>query len=269
MTRRRVFKIALVLLGLYVLGLTLAYVFQREVLFPRRWTAQPLLQAPAGVESLWRESPQGPVEAWFIPGEGCTAERPGPLVVFGHGNGDLIDGWWPALRTYTRMGISVLMPEFRGYGRSAGSPSEPAITEDFVWFLDAAVKRPEVDAARVHYHGFSMGGGAVVALARHRPPKALVLQSTYTGIDQLTWRYGIPGFLVKDQFRSREVVSTLDVPVLVIHGRDDNVVPFSHGERLAEMAPQGRLMARTCKHGDCPLNTEYWQAIRDLLEEAR
>lgn len=259
-------KLTLTLATLYALYLTLLYAFQREVVFPRRFAGQGRAQAPEGVERWWRDVPGGQVEAWFIPGKGVSPEAPGPLVVFGHGNGDLIDGWWPGLRPYHQRGVSVLLPEFRGYGRSGGDPSQAGIVEDFAAFLGRAEGRPEIDGARVYFHGFSLGGGVVGALARLRPPAALILQSTFTSTRALASRFLAPGFLMRDPFPTGEVLARLDAPVLVVHGRQDEVVPHSHGEALAALARDGRLLSRDCRHGDCPLDATYWQAIWETLE---
>src|SRR5262249_34264176 len=123
----------------------------RWVLFPR-YLLRPSPDAGRGIPGLDRvhiSAEGGSVEGWVLPGDGASRDRPGPLVVFAHGNGELIDDWPELLEPYRRMGASVLLPEYRGYGRSAGSPSEEAIVGDFVQFVDRAVTRPEVDSERL------------------------------------------------------------------------------------------------------------------------
>ena len=93
--------------------------------------------------------------------------------------------------------VRVLLPEYRGYGRSAGSPSQRAITEDLIAFYDLLARRPEVDAQRVVFHGRSLGGGAVCDLARHRKPAAVILMSTFTSMKRMAPRYLVPGFMVE------------------------------------------------------------------------
>src|SRR5688572_30832441 len=118
----------------------------------------------AGLERLH----VGPVEGWFLPAYGVAAGRPGPAVIFAHGNAEIIDPYALELEPYRRMGVSVLLPEFRGYGRSGGEPSEEGITDDFVAFHDLLAARPDVDPSRIVFHGRSLGGGVVCALAARR-----------------------------------------------------------------------------------------------------
>ncbi len=246
---------------------------QRSMLFPRSF-ALPRPDGGANVEGLSRleiESDQGPVEAYFLPGRGVDAAHPGPVVLFAHGNAELIDYWTEELAPYREMGVSVFLPEYRGYGRSAGSPSESAIHEDFLAFHALLVERPDVDASRLVYHGRSLGGGAVCALAADRPPAAMVLQSTFESIPAVAAQWLIPSFLILDQFDNLSVVRDLDAKLLVVHGRADQTIPFSHGRTLATAARDARFVAYDAGHNDCPPAREmddYWERIRALLVDA-
>jgi hypothetical protein len=165
----------------------------------------------------------------------------------------------------------VFLPEYRGYGRSAGAPSEAAIVEDFVEFHERLVARPDVDASRIVYHGRSLGGGAVCSLARVRPPAAMILQSTFESVPAVARRYLVPRFLVLDPFDNLEVVRSMDARLLVIHGRRDTTIPFAHGRTLSSAARNGRLVAYDAGHNDCPPRgqvTEYWEEIRRFLVDA-
>ncbi len=247
---------------------------QRSMLFPRSF-ALPRADGGANVEGLSRleiESDEGPVEAYFLPGRGVDDESPGPVVIFAHGNAELIDYWTEELAPYREMGVSVFLPEYRGYGRSAGSPSEEAIRSDFVEFYDLLVARPEVDASRVVFHGRSLGGGAVCSLATERPPEAMILSSTFESVPAVAARWLVPSFLILDRFDNLSVVRDLDAKLLVFHGRADATIPFAHGETLAEAAPDGRLVAyEHAGHNDCPpadRMDDFWEDIRAHLEAA-
>jgi fermentation-respiration switch protein FrsA (DUF1100 family) len=242
--------------------------FQRRIIFPRHLT-QPYPKAGdniAGLERIWIDTSEGKVEGWFIPGDGAGPERPAPLVIFAHGNAELIDYWPELLAGYRRMGINLLLPEYRGYGRSAGSPSQQDITDDFVSFYDLVVRRPDVDGSRVVFHGRSIGGGAVCALAAVRRPASMILQSTFTSLRSMAARFMLPGFLVADPFENLEVVRKLDVPLLVIHGRSDDLIPFEHGRKLYAAARQGKFIAYDCDHNGCPPDWDrYWKDVRSWL----
>lgn len=245
--------------------------FQRWVLFPR-FAVVAMPNAGAGVRDLhrmWLSTEEGDVEAWFLPAPGVSAEAPGPVAVFAHGNGELIEYWPEMLEPYRRMGVSVFLPEYRGYGRSAGTPSERAIVADFERFYDLLVQRPEVDASRIVFHGRSLGGGAVCQLAARREPAALVLQSTFTSVADIARRWLVPRRLVLDPFDSLPVVEKLGVPTLVIHGERDTLIPVSHARALHHAAPGSRLVIYDADHNDCPPEwNPFWEEVQRFLEEA-
>src|SRR5262249_34014570 len=152
--------------------LSMLSALQRMLLFPRHLIGQrpPFDIALLGGESLWLQGGEGAIEVWFLPGRGVSAAAPGPAVVFAHGNAELIDDWPEFLDPYRALGVSIVLPEYRGYGRSPGSPSEQRIIQDFVQAFDVIAARRDVDAQRIVLHGRSIGGGIVCGLARLRRP---------------------------------------------------------------------------------------------------
>ncbi len=264
------------LLGLvaYMLYAGLLALLQRKMIFPRAGEAS--VAAPAGLAEVgwqrwWLDTDEGKVEAWHLAGRGVSAEAPGPAVILAHGNGELIDDWLHGVaERYRDAGVSVLMAEYRGYGRSAGTPSQAAITADYVRFYDRLAARPEVDAQRIFYHGFSLGGAVVASLARQRTPAALILQSTFTCVADMAdgLPVPVPDFLIRDRFDTLDEVRQLDVPILVVHGRLDDVVPFSHGERLARAAHDADFVVHGGGHHLMTDAVAFWRAVRKLLARA-
>lgn len=255
----------LIVLALVATWWIFAFLGQRSMLFPRGYASAPHAM-PVGGREVWIDSPEGKVEAWFLPGEGVTPGKPGPAVLFAHGNGEIVGDDTDILDGYRALGVSVLACEYRGYGRSAGSPSKDAIGEDFVKFYDALVKMPEVDSKRVVFHGRSLGGGAVCALSELRPPAALVLESTFTSVRSMAGRMGLPGFLMRDPFDNEAAVARFDGPVLVLHGTEDRVVPFQQGQALARAAQHSTFVEYKCGHNDLPPDpAAYWFEIAVFL----
>ena len=243
---------------------------QRRVLYPRGMAvaAPKAGQEVAGLVRIWIGWPQERVEAWLLPCGRSRGHVPGPAVIFAHGNGELIDYWPGALEPYRQMGMTVLLPEYRGYGRSAGSPSQVAITDDFVEFFDRLAALPQVDADRIVFHGRSLGAGALCALTQKRKPAVLILESAFTSVADVAWRLGVPPLLVLDKFDNRAVVSQLDLPVLVLHGRFDQVIPVRHAHRLDEAAWNSRLILYEAGHNDGLFQrAQYWRDIRKFLDE--
>jgi pimeloyl-ACP methyl ester carboxylesterase len=208
------------------------------------------------------------VESRYLPPpEGVVL--PAPVVIFAHGNGELVDHWPEELRLFHEMGMGLLVVEYPGYGRSEGSPTQHTVTETFKAAYDRITRRDSVDADRVVLFGRSLGGGAVCRLAAQRPSAALILMSAFTGVRSFAWRYLAPPFLIRDPFDNLSVVSLYPKPVLVLHGRNDEVVPFRHGVRLAEAAPRGDLIAYPCGHNDfAPGWFTFRRDVRAFLEKS-
>jgi len=257
--------------GYLIWGISL-FSLQRRIIFPRHY-CQPDPEAGKNVPGLlkiWIESEDGPVESWFLPGDGISPENPGPAVLFAHGNAELIDYWPEDLSQYRRMGISVFLPEYRGYGRSKGSPSQQAITEDFIKFYKLLIERPEVDKTRIIFHGRSLGGGAVCALAEKYSPAALILMSTFTSVVDMSRGYLVPGFLIKDPFKNIDVVKKLDIPILIIHGRRDDIIPYKHAEKLHAAAKNSQLITYEADHNTCPPDwAVFWKDVQEFLKGAK
>ena len=233
--------VGLAVVALFVTGLVL----QRRVIYPRppRPAAPPEL--PGGAETVWLGQAEE-VEAWLLP---PTAAQPFPVVIYLHGNGELIDDDVASLAALTEEGLGVLLVEYPGYGRSGGRPSERSITAAAVAAFDYLHGRADVDDKRIVAYGRSIGGGAACALAARRPVAALVLESTFTTVgDVVPW---VPGALLFDRFDNLAVVASGASPVLVLHGEDDQVIPYAHAESLARAA--GITPVRMpCGHNDCP-----------------
>jgi len=242
----------------------------RAVLYPKEY-ALPVRDPGGGVDGLVRmhvDSTDGEVEGWFLP-RTAGEDTGGPAVIFAHGNAELIDYWPEFMQPYRDMGVSVLLAEYRGYGRSKGSPSQERITADFVKFREWLDQRDEVDPTRVLYHGRSLGGGVVAQLTAIHPPAALILESTFTSVMDMASSFMVPRNFISDPYDTLEVVRSLgEVPVLVMHGRRDSVVPYAHGVKLAEAAANSRFETFDADHNDFPGDLDrYWDLIRDFVTE--
>jgi hypothetical protein len=262
------------LVVIYAAWCVALYVKQDGILFPSDLAPSPMPGEKYDLSTTVLKRPLpagGEVVAWFIPCAPARAGRPAPLIVFCHGNAELIDYQDHVVQGYLGLGCSVLLPEYRGYGRSAGTPSQDAITDDVRYFLDEALRRPDVDAARIVYHGRSLGGGPASQLALHHKPAALVLESTFTSVAGMARKYLAPSFLARHPFRNDDVVTALDVPVLVMHGTHDDIIPVAHGRKLAALARDGVLVEFDCAHNDFPGDSgvdRYWEEIRRHLVRA-
>lgn len=250
----------------------LLFFLQRSVLFPTQYTV-----SIAGVshnfpnlEIIWLETGFGKVESWFLPAIGKPEGKPAPIVIFAHGNAELIDSWPHEFTKLTRLGIGVMLVEYPGYGRSAGSPSEKSITEAFLAAYDTITARDDVDHSQVILFGRSLGGGAVCALSKYRPIKALILMSTFTSVRSMAKKYLVPSFLVRDPFDNQSAVEKFKGQILVIHGKYDTIIPYSHGSSLFKSARDAEFITYEAGHNDCPPNWDmFWRDLEMFLRKNR
>jgi fermentation-respiration switch protein FrsA (DUF1100 family) len=208
------------------------------------------------------------VEAWYLPPDGAGTDMGGngspaaPVLIFTHGNGELIDYWLDPFEHVRGWGVGVLLVEYPGYGRSGGRPSEASISRTMNAAWDHLAGRPDVDAGRIIAWGRSLGGGAACNLAAERSVAALILESSFTGVGPLGRRFGLFGPLVRDRFDNLAAVASYEGPVLVLHGERDAIVPAEHGRALADAARDSELHLLPCGHNDCPTP---WATVREFL----
>jgi len=218
---------------------------------------------PTGVEQVWLPASFGKVEAWYLP-PAAAADGRAPLLIFTHGNGELIDFWPGEFDAPRAWGMGVLLVEYPGYGRSEGSPSERSITETMLAAHDWARAQPGIDPARIIPYGRSLGGGAAMVLATRRSSPALILESTFSSVAAFASGFWAPRFLIRDRFDTLTAAKDFQGPILVLHGSSDELVPPRHGADIAAAAPHATLRYMPCGHNDCP---RPWAEIRAFLVE--
>jgi pimeloyl-ACP methyl ester carboxylesterase len=254
---RVLFLCAAVMLAYYAVLL----VFQRRLIFPApRGASTVAMAADVQRDSLRLEF--GAVPIWYLPPLDSTVTR-ARTILYAHGNGERAEDWLNAFRTPRLAGYGVAVMEFPGYGEAAGAPSEATITTTALAAYDWLASRSDVDSAQIVLLGRSLGGGAMAKVAARRPVRALVLESSFASLRELAGRVLAPAFLVRDPFDTRAELSTFKSPLLLIHGLEDEIAPFSHAESLAELVPGALLVPLTCGHNDC---TRPWNRILTFLD---
>ena len=260
-------RVAVLVITAYFGYAGLCYLFQRSLIYPGRAIRVPDAP-PASIEVFRIKAGGAQAEAWFLPAEGLTAGRR-PALVFFHGNAEVIDHLPQDAGLFRNLGLHVLLVEYPGYGRSPGNPSETAITATATAAFDLLAARPDVDPARIVAFGRSLGGGAACALARVRPLAAIILQSPFTSLRPFARRMLLPAFLARDVFDNRKAIREYRGPLLIFHGKRDDVIPFSHGEELAAESGHARFVPLDCAHNDCPPDRlQYRREVASFLAAA-
>lgn len=159
-------------------------------------------------------------------------------ILYSHGNAEDIGHLLPMLEDIKGMGFSLFAYDYRGYGTSLGVPSEKKVYEDEEAAYDYLVYSLGIPARRIIALGRSLGGAVAIDLAHKRQLGGLIIESSFVTAYRVLTRIPILPF---DKFKNISKMKKVRCPVLVIHGKQDEVVPFWHGERLFEEANEPRL----------------------------
>jgi pimeloyl-ACP methyl ester carboxylesterase len=243
--------VTMCLVGLVVGMLT---ALQRQLIyFPDSTTVPPASEVLEGARDITLHTSDGlALGAWYVPPSSASDMRVAVLAAPGNGGNRLSRvGLAAAL---SRRGLAVVLMDYRGYGGNPGSPSEEGLAKDA---MAAALTLEELGypAERTIYFGESLGTGVVAALHARRTPAGLVLRSPFTeladvGAHHYPW---LPvRMLLKDRFQVTEHLSNTEVPVTVIYGDRDSVVPSELSARVADEAPTlvERVVIRGANHND-------------------
>lgn len=242
--KNMILNIAVILAITWVFWAVLLFVFQGEVIFPRGMTHVTALDAPPpGAERLALAIDDGEVHAWFLPGEGCSAQQSCGTILMFHGNGMNIDDWRDEADWLSDLGWNVLLMEFRGYGVADGTPSQAALIEDAKSFIALLADKPECDPDRLVYFGQSIGGALASILAVEHQPAGLVLQTPPASIASMAWGFGFPSFLVRHPFATETALGQLaGLPLLLIEHDADEIISEAQRARLRAVAPHATLL---------------------------
>jgi fermentation-respiration switch protein FrsA (DUF1100 family) len=224
-----------------------------------------------GFEDVWFTAADGTrLHGWFVPGS-----RRETLIWF-HGNAGNISHRLDNLRLlHDEVGVPVFLFDYRGYGRSAGSPSEAGLYADARAALTTVQQRRDVVPERIVYFGRSLGSAVAIELATSDPPLGIILETPFASIREMA-RALLPGPLaawLPDGFDNLEKIARIGPPKLFIHGDCDEIVPYAQGRLLydAAMPPKAFCTIRGAGHNDTYVvgGQRYFDRLRDFVESLR
>ena len=255
-------------LALVVVGIRL---FEgRFIYFPPRYPAE--FESPEKyglrVEEVWlRAEDNVRLNAWYLPSPSASKV----LLLF-HGNATNLGTDLPRLQFFARLGVSLFEVDYRGYGKSQGSPDEAGLYRDanaaYRYLVEARGYKPR----DILLHGQSLGGAVAIHLASRRECGGLIVESSFTSAREMARRmFLLPllEYVPKSRFDSLRKIGQVRCPVLIVHGTQDQVIPFSMGQELYQAArePKSFLPVEGAGHADSFVvgSERYLERLRKFL----
>ncbi len=190
------------------------------------------------------------ISAWYIPAKNAKF-----TVLLCHGNGGNLMHRLDYINLFHSLGLNCLIFDYRGYGKSHGKPDEQGTYKDaaaaYKWLID----NKKVQPRNIIIYGQSLGGSIAAKLASDVQAGSLVLESSFTSFldmaKQFYWHMPVK-FFVRYSYNTFEYLTKITCPVLVIHSKDDEVVPFEFGQKIYETANEPKEFAEISgSHNDC------------------
>jgi fermentation-respiration switch protein FrsA (DUF1100 family) len=255
------------LLGYLLVCLMLAFLERHLVYLPPPAISDFAEIRRLGGEEVWLEADDGTrLHGWFF-----AHEQPKLALLYAYGNAEDAERnaeWMAELRD--SLGASVLIVNYRGYGHSEGTPSEPGLIADGMAAQRWLAERMQIEPSGVVLYGRSIGGGVVVALAGELGARAVVAHNTFANmVDVAAQHYSfLPvRLLMRNRFPSEERIKHYDGPLLQIHGTADSIVPLELAQPLFDASPSKhkRFVLETDGGHNDPLSPSAYRALVDFL----
>jgi len=262
-------RLALILLGSYVgLAAVLMLLENSLVYFPTPAAAHWQSPPSADIRDVtFQTAANDTIHGWWLPSPGSSG-----ALLYLHGNaGNLSHRGETVVQLRKHLGLSVLIIDYPGFGKSTGAPSEEGCYQSadaaYAWLVEDAKVAPE----EVVLFGKSLGGGVATHLACCKDHRALALIKTYTSLPDVGRRIYpfLPvRLLMRNRFDSLSRMADCRRPVFVAHGTADEVIPFALGEQLYEAAhePKQFLSMPNHRHND-PFPEVFYTTLADFLSK--
>jgi fermentation-respiration switch protein FrsA (DUF1100 family) len=210
---------------------------------------------------------QQQLHGWYIP-----ARNDSDVLLFFHGNAGNISHRLDSIGIFHHLGLSVFIFDYRGYGNSTGKPSEQGTYRDANAAYEYLLKEQQVNPGQLIYFGRSLGGAVASHLAVDHPPKALILESTFTSAPDMASRL-FPIFpmrwLTRFSYSTIDNLKAIHCPVLIVHSPDDEIIPYDLGRKLYDAAHQPKQflqMRGGHNEGFILSGKDYTEGLIDFLK---
>lgn len=205
---------------------------------------------------------------YFFP----SSEKTQKTMLYLHGNGDNIGGWYPApVGIQKHVPINALLVDYRGYGKSTGIPTVEGVIKDAFAMYEYLLWRG-YKAEDISVYGRSLGGAIALEIASTKKIQSVVLQSTFTSLKEIAKDLYpmFPNIFIKNHFLNTiNLIQNIKVPIFISHGSSDELIPVKHSYRLYEKAnePKKLLILNDATHNDVSsyFNNEYYEILREMI----
>lgn len=204
---------------------------------------------------------------WYVP-----VAKPRATLLLHHGNAGNISHRLESVRLFHGLGLAVFIFDYRGYGESSGSPGETGTYRDAEAAWRYLTETRGIAPEEIVIFGRSLGAAVAAHLARDHAPRALILESTFTSVPDLGAEHypWLPvRMFARIRYETRATLTAIHTPLLIVHSRDDDLIPFQHGERLFAAANEPKqFLAINGNHNDGFLvsGERYRQGIARFLD---
>ena len=220
----------------YLLLIFFMYLFQNSLMYH---PVKELPYTPSDIgltyEEVWFSTDDGiSIHGWYV----AALEERG-TVLFSHGNAGNISGRLETIRMLHGLGLNVLIYDYRGYGKSEGHPNEEGTYRDALAAWNFLVQEKNISEDKIVIMGRSLGGAVSARLATQTAPAALILESTFTSAKDLAqelYPFVPVRWLMRAEYPTADYLQQISVPVLILHSREDRLIPFHHGQELYQKA---------------------------------
>lgn len=262
---RGIMEIVVWLIAGYLAICVAAYLGNRMLMYlPDPARIAPEAAGLAGVEEVELTAADGTkLVAWY-----ASARDGNPTILYFHGNASNAANRAPKIDRMIESGFGVFYLNNRGYGGSAGSPTEAEnIADALVAYDDLAARG--VPAGKIVAYGESLGSGQAVRLAAERPVAGVVLEAALTSAVDVgrPMYFWLPlSLLITDQYNVERHIGEVTAPLLILHGERDEVIPVEMARRLYRAANEPKRLALfpDARHNDL-FDNGAWETMRDFL----
>ena len=215
------------------------------------------------------------LHGWFVPGKKSSPDEDLHTLLWFHGNAGNINHRLGNIKMlHERVPVNVFIIDYRQYGRSEGKISEKGTYIDAGAALAHLHSRKEINQEKIIFFGRSLGSAVAVELALKEKCRALILETPFTSILEMgkkLYPFLPVSLLLKTKYDSLSKIRNIKVPILIMHGDNDDLVPFEHGKRLYDMAnePKEFYTIPGAGHNDTHIvgGDEYFDVIRNFVKK--